>query len=87
MDLSQQKLHIIEWALKQDKTGHLQEVIGMIEQLEHETVDGNRVVGYRKGGLKVTGKDFVTSILQAQDDVTKGNHIPLDQIESESEQW
>ncbi|MFN8863401.1 MAG: hypothetical protein ACK5W1_03735 [Flavobacteriales bacterium] len=87
MDLSGEKLQIIEWVTRQDKAGSLLKVLSLIGQLDNETVDGARIMGYRKGGAIVRGKELSDSLSEGLTDIQNGNLISLDQIESESEQW
>ncbi|MFO0360997.1 MAG: hypothetical protein ACK500_04160 [Flavobacteriales bacterium] len=87
MDLSGEKLQIIEWVTRQDKAGSLLKVLSLIGQLDNETVDGARIMGYRKGGAIVRGKELSDSLSEGLEDMKNGNLISMDQIESESEQW
>ncbi|MFN8698648.1 MAG: hypothetical protein ACK5XQ_04915 [Flavobacteriales bacterium] len=87
MDLSGEKLQISEWVTRQDKAGNLLKVLSLIGQLDNETVDGARIMGYRKGGAIVRGKELSDSLSEGLEDMKNGNLISMDQIESESEQW
>jgi len=87
MNLSAEKLHIIDWVVRQDKAGTLQKVIAMIGELENETIDSMRVVGYRKGGVVVTGKDLAATLAEGMAAYRENNVRSLDEVESESEQW
>lgn len=87
MDLSSEKLHIIDWVIRQDKPGSLNKIVALIEQMENETIDGKRVVGYRKGGVVVTGKELAQSLAAGIADYRNGQFRALDEVETESEQW
>jgi len=87
MDFSSEKLAIVEWVIRQDKAGHLHKVLALIEQMEHETVDAKRVMGYRRGGSVVTGEELAATLRNGLEEILDGRIIPLDEVERESEQW
>lgn len=87
MDIQKEKLAIIEWVVKQEKSSSLSPILALIQKNDNQILDDNKLVGYRKPGRRINKKELIESIKASLDDLIKGNIESLDQVEAESDQW
>jgi len=87
MDIQKEKLAIIEWVVKQEKSSALSPILALIQKNDNQIIDDNKLVGYRKPGRRITKKELIESIKSSLDDLAKGDVHSLDQVEAESDQW
>lgn len=87
MDIQKEKLAIIEWVVKQEKSSALSPILALIQKNDNQILDDNKLVGYRKPGRRINKKELIESIKASLDDLMKGNIESLDQVEAESDQW
>lgn len=86
-DINKEKLALIEWIIKQDKYASLKPVLDAIAQVDKETENINRIVGYRSRGVRVTRKQLIDSLMEGIKALDKEELISLDRLEQESDQW
>jgi hypothetical protein len=86
-DLNKEKLALIEWIVRQEKPAALKPLLDALAQVDKETEDINRIVGYRSRGVRVTRKQLVDSLIEGIRNLDSEKLISLDQIEQESDQW
>lgn len=87
MDIQKEKLAIIEWVVKQEKSSSLSPILALIQKNDNQILDDNKLVGYRKPGRRINKKELIESIKSSLDDLMKGDIESLDQVEAESDQW
>ena len=86
-DITKEKLALIEWIVRQDKPAALKPLLDALAQVDKDTEDINRIVGYRSRGVRVTRKQLVDSLIEGIKALESEKLISLDQIEQESDQW
>ena len=87
MDIQQEKLAIIEWVIRQEKTSDLQKISKIIHQLDKEISDKNKIVGYRSPGVRVSRSELIRSIESSLAEIKAEAIVGLDDVEHDSEQW
>ena len=87
MDIQKEKLAIIEWVVKQEKSSSLSPILALIQKNDNQILDDNKLVGYRKPGRRINKKELIESIQASLEELMKGDIESLDQVEAESDQW
>ena len=62
-------------------------MLDAIAQVDKETENINRIVGYRSRGVRVTRKQLIDSLMEGIKALDKEELISLDRLEQESDQW
>lgn len=86
-DSAKEKLLIIDWVLRQEKSQNLKAMSEMIAQIDRDSADSVKVIGYRAKGLSVTFSQLVSSIKDSIQEIEENKVISLDDLEHESDQW
>lgn len=81
------KLHLIQWIISQDNPATLEKLAAQIDKLEQSLQDSARLVGYRSNGVRVLKSQLVESLKAAILEYESENHISMEELEKQSEQW
>ncbi len=87
IDLSKEKLQLIEWILKQEKPSTLKSISDLIAKLENQSADSSKIVGYRSKGLRVTKAELIKSISESLAQIEENKIVDIESIERDSDQW
>ena len=87
MDISKDKLTIIEWVVTQQSPANIEKVRTFIDTLVASEKDTSKIVGQTIKGDRVTKRQLVERIMTSLQEIEKNQISSLDEIENESEQW
>lgn len=87
MDISKDKLTIIEWVVMQQSASNIEKVRNYIDSLVASEKDTSKIVGQTTKGDRVTKRQLVERIMVSLQEIEKNQISSLDEIENESEQW
>ncbi len=87
MDISKDKLTIIEWVVTQQSAANIEKVRTFIDSLVASEKDTSKIVGQTTKGDRVTKRQLVERIMISLQEIEKNQISTLDEIENESEQW
>ena len=87
MDISKDKLAIIEWVVNQQNLNHLERVRQFVENIDASDRDTSKIVGQTTKGDRVTKRQLVERIIVSLQELDKNHFDALDEIENQSEQW
>lgn len=87
MDISKDKLAIIEWVVNQQNALNIERVRQFIENIDASDRDTSKIVGQNTKGDRVTKRQLVERVIASLQDLEKNNFHALDEVENQSEQW
>lgn len=87
MDISKEKLAIIEWVVNQQNPSHLERVKLFVENIDASDRDTSKIIGQTVKGDRVTKRQLVERIIVSLQELDKKQLDALDEIENQSEQW
>ncbi len=87
MDISKEKLAIIEWVVNQQNPQHLERVRLFVENIDASDRDTSKIIGQTVKGDRVTKRQLVERIIISLQELDKNQLDALDEIENQSEQW
>jgi hypothetical protein len=86
-DLAKDKIVLIDWILKQEKSHNLKAVLQLTENIDQEAANLARNAGYRGKGIPVSMSQLKANLLLAIAQVERGEAKSLDEVEQESDKW
>jgi hypothetical protein len=87
MDISKDKLAIIEWVVNQQNAFNIERVRQFVDNIDASDRDTSKIVGQNTKGDRVTKRQLVERVIASLQDLEKNNIQALDEIENQSEQW
>jgi hypothetical protein len=86
-DHAREKIMIIDWILRQEKSQNIKLFADLIEKLDKESAQSVKVVGYRAKGISVTWSQLLERVKDSMEEIESGKSISLDALEQESDKW
>jgi hypothetical protein len=86
-DLAKEKIILIDWILKQEKTQNIKAVSQLIDKLDKEADHLSRTAGYRGKGIPVSMAQLQSNLKHALEQIQQGAFKTLDEVENESDKW
>ncbi|MFN6379089.1 MAG: hypothetical protein ACK4WD_07430 [Flavobacteriales bacterium] len=87
MDISKDKLAIIEWVVNQQNAFNIERVRQFVDTIDASDRDTSKIVGQNTKGDRVTKRQLVERVIASLQDLEKNNFQALDEVENQSEQW
>ena len=87
MNYPELKLEMIDWILKDNNLNHLQDVHALMNRLNKNLQDSERIIGFTPNGSKVSKKMLIERIKDSIADIEAGRLIEGEKFEHDSEQW
>ncbi len=81
------KVELIKWLTNVEDEQLLLKLKAAKDDIVYVEESKSKIIGYRPNNTPVIKSDFLSSIQQAENQIKNGEHISLEQLEIEIENW
>ena len=81
------KLEIIKWITTEEDPDAIHRVKRLVDDIEYDKASDSMIIGFRFNGGKVIKSEFLRLIAQAEQGVSSGEFVTIEELEKESENW
>jgi len=87
MAFSDLQMQLIKWISAQEDTESLVRLKGVMDDIDYDRQSDMKVIGYRPNGVRIIKSDFIRCIKQAEDEISRGHFLSIEEVEKISSKW